>query len=96
MGRRPGTSWLASVLTGLQWRYDQRVAFVRVRSVRLCHQEIAVGDHRKPFVGDQVFHRVSRGFELDITHPLLTHALKGAARSHADAGNQATVRWPVS
>ena len=42
------------------------------------------------------FHRVSRGFELNTTHPVLGKALKGAARSHADAGNQATVRWPVS
>ena len=42
------------------------------------------------------FHRISRGFELDTTHPVLGNALKGAARSHADAGNQATVRRPVS
>lgn len=31
------------------------------------------------------FHRVSRSFELDTTRPLLTNALKGAARLHADA-----------
>ncbi|MEP6266664.1 MAG: hypothetical protein ABJ139_04935, partial [Paracoccaceae bacterium] len=36
------------------------------------------------------FHRISRGFELDITHPVLGNVLKGAVRSHADAGNQAT------
>ena len=42
------------------------------------------------------FHRISRGFELDTTHPVLACALKGAARSHADVGNQATVRRPVS
>ena len=37
------------------------------------------------------FHRISRGFELDTTHPVLASALKGAARSHADGGYQATV-----
>jgi len=42
------------------------------------------------------FHRESRGFELDTPHSVLTNALKGAARSHDDAGNQATVRRPVS
>ena len=42
------------------------------------------------------FHRTSRRFELDITHPVITSALKGAARSHAEVGNQATVRRPVS
>ena len=41
-------------------------------------------------------HRISRGFELDTTHPVVTSALKGAARSHADVGNQAAVRRPVS
>ena len=44
----------------------------------------------------EFFHRVSRGFELDTTHPDLTNVLEGATRSHADAGNQATVRRPVS
>ena len=42
------------------------------------------------------FHRISRGFEIDITHPVVANALKGAARLHADVGNQATVRRPVS
>jgi len=42
------------------------------------------------------FHRISRGFELDTTHPVLACALKGAARSHADVSNQATVRRPLS
>ena len=42
------------------------------------------------------FHRISRGFELDTTHPVIASALKGAARSHAEMGNQATVRRPVS
>ena len=30
------------------------------------------------------FHRISRGFELDTTHPVIASALNGAARSHAD------------
>ena len=42
------------------------------------------------------FHRISRGFELDTTHPVIASALKGAARSHAEVGSQATVRRPVS
>ena len=42
------------------------------------------------------FHRISRGFEIDTTHPVIANALKGAARLHADVGNQATVRRPVS
>ena len=41
-------------------------------------------------------HRISRGFELETSHPVLGNAPKGSARSHADAGNQATVRRPVS
>ena len=41
-------------------------------------------------------HRISRGFELDTTHPVLASALKGAARSYAHVGNQAAVRRPVS
>ena len=41
------------------------------------------------------FHRISRGFELDTTHPVLASALKRASRSHADVGNQAAVRRPV-
>ena len=42
------------------------------------------------------FHRISRGFELDTTHPVIASALKGSSRSHAEVGNQATVRCPVS
>ena len=42
------------------------------------------------------FRRISRGFELDTNHPVIASALKRAARSHADVGNQATVRWPIS
>ena len=42
------------------------------------------------------FHRISRGFEIDTTHPVISNAVKGAARFHADVGNQATVRRPVS
>ena len=41
-------------------------------------------------------HRISRGFERDTTHPVIASALKGAARSHAYMGNQATMRRPVS
>ena len=33
------------------------------------------------------FHRISRGFELDTTHPVIASALKGAARSHAQVGS---------
>ena len=42
------------------------------------------------------FHRIPRGFELDTTHPVIASAFKGAVRSHAEVGNQATVRRPVS
>ena len=42
------------------------------------------------------FHRISRGFELDTTYPVIASALKGAARSHAEVDDQATVRRPVS
>ena len=34
---------------------NQRVASIRVRCLRLCLQTIAVGDHREPPVGDQVY-----------------------------------------
>ena len=44
----------------------------------------------------KLFHRISRGFELDTTHPVVACALKGAARSYADVGNQTTLRRPVS
>ena len=72
------------------------MAVVRVRWVRLCHQEIAVYDHRESLVGNQVFHRISRGFELDTTHPVLESTLKGVTRSLSGVGNQADVRRPVS
>ena len=42
------------------------------------------------------FHCISRGFEIDTTHPVIANALKGVARLRADVGNQATVRRPVS
>lgn len=41
-------------------------------------------------------HRISRGVELETTHPVIASAIKGAARSHADAGNQISVRRPIS
>ena len=41
------------------------------------------------------FHRILRAFELDTTHPVIASALKGAARLHAEVGNQATLRRPV-
>ena len=44
----------------------------------------------------EFFHRISRRFELDTTHPDIASALRGAARSHAEVSNQATVRRPVS
>ena len=44
----------------------------------------------------KLFHRSSRGFELDTSHPLLRNALKGSARSHAVAGLQPRVRRQVS
>ena len=44
----------------------------------------------------QFVYRISRSKKLDTTHPVIASALKGAARSHAEVGNQATVRWPVS
>ena len=94
MVKRLGTLWHACT-RALRRQHDQRVAFVRVRSVRLCHQEIAVSNYRGPFVSDQVSPCISRGLELDTTHPGLGN-VKGAARSHADAGNQATIRRPVS
>ena len=50
----------------------------------------------KQSVGHQVFCRISCGFELDTTHPVIASALKGAACSHAEVGNQVTVRRPVS
>ena len=72
------------------------MAFFLLRSVRVCYQETAVADHRKSSAGHQLFHRLLRGFELDTTHPVIASALKGAARSHAEVGNKATVRRPVS
>ena len=42
------------------------------------------------------FHRISRAFEIDTTHPVISSALKGAARSQVELGNRATVRRPVS
>ena len=44
----------------------------------------------------KLLHRISRGFKIDTTHPVIANALKGAARLHADVGNQATERRPVS
>ena len=41
-------------------------------------------------------HRISRGFELDTIHPVISSALKGATCSHDEVGNQATVRRPMS
>ena len=41
-------------------------------------------------------HRSSFGFELDTSHPLLSNALKGSARSRAVAGLQPRARKPVS
>ena len=96
MGRLSGTLWCARFSPALQRRFVQRVAVVRVCGVLFRYQEIAVGHHREPFVCDQVFRRISRGFELDTTHPVLACALKGAARSHADVGDQATVRRPLA
>lgn len=42
------------------------------------------------------FFSISRGYEPDTTPPVLASALKRAARSHDDAGNQASVRRPIS
>ena len=42
------------------------------------------------------FYRISRGFELDTTHPVIASVVKRAARSHVNVGNQATVRRPMS
>ena len=42
------------------------------------------------------FPRISCGFKLHTAHPVTASTLKGAARSHADEGNQATVRRPIS
>ena len=44
----------------------------------------------------EFFHRISSRSELDTTHLVIASALKDAARSHAEVGNQATVRRPVS
>ena len=41
-------------------------------------------------------HRISRGFDLDTIHPVISSALKGATCSHDEVGNQATVRRPMS
>ena len=41
-------------------------------------------------------HRTSRDLELDTTHPVIASAFDGAARSHVEVGNQATVRRPLS
>ena len=46
--------------------------------------------------GIKIFHRLSRGFELDTTHTVIASALKGTEFSHAEVGYQATVRRPVS
>ena len=44
----------------------------------------------------KIFHGISRGFELDNSHPVIAGALKAAARSNAEVDIQATVRRPVS
>ena len=72
------------------------MAVVRVRCVRLATKNLRSATTESQLSAIKFFHRISRGFELDTTHPVLANALKGAARSHADVGNQAAVRRPVS
>ena len=47
MGRRSDMLGNACIPRALRRQDDQRAVFVRVRSVRLCHPEIAVGINRE-------------------------------------------------
>lgn len=77
-------------------RYGQCVVSVRIRSVRASHQEVAAGDHREFLSATKYLHRILRGVQLETTHPVIASAHEGAARSNADAGNQISVRRPIS
>ena len=96
MGRLSGTLWCARFSPALQRRFVQRVAVVRVCGVLFRYQKLRSATIESHLSAIKFFHRISRGFELDTTHFVIACALKGAARSHADVGNQATVRRPVS
>ena len=73
------------------WHLFEYVAYIR-----LCYQKLRSATIESRLSAIKSLHRISRGSELDTTHPVWGNALKGATRSHADAGNQATVRRPVS
>ena len=72
------------------WRLFEYVAYAfstkKLRSANLESHLSAI----------KFFHRISTRFEIDTTHSVIANALKDAARMHADVGNQATVRRPVS
>lgn len=42
------------------------------------------------------YHRMVKGFDLDMDHPLIQSTLQGLNRSHAVVGTQQQVRRPVS
>ena len=42
------------------------------------------------------FHRQERGLELFLRHPWIEDALKGATRSHAEAGTKVACTWTCS
>ena len=44
----------------------------------------------------KIFHCILRGFENYIIHLVIANALESDPRLHADVGNQATVRRPIS
>ena len=72
------------------WRLFRYVAYVfaskKLRSATIESRLSAI----------KIVYRISRDFELDTTHPVIARARKGAARSHIEVDNQATVRRPVS
>ena len=82
--------WSMGRLSGKVWHLFEYVAYA------CATKKLPSATIESHLSAIKVFHGISRGFELDTTHPVIVTAVKGAARSHAKMGNQATVRRPVS
>lgn len=62
----------------------------------LADKWFASAHHRVSHVSAKCFNRVVYGLELGIRHPWIMEALKGFARSHAEAGTPTRVRRPLA
>ena len=71
---------------------EQLLEFVAYAFSCLRLQHSTIASHLSAV---KFFHRLACAVELDTRHPLLSNALKGAARGHADEGTEQRIRRPL-